>query len=41
MFGIVAPVDTLEELEVGAAHIAMKVMGSRRGGLRGLRGLHG
>ncbi len=39
MLGIVAPVDTLEELEVGAAHLAVEVMGS--GGLRGLRGLHG
>lgn len=44
--GIVAPVDTLEELEVGAAHLAVEVMGSTRsgsgnGGLRGLRGLHG
>jgi len=43
MLGIVAPVDTLEELEVGAAHLAVEVRGGRggRSGLRGLRGLHG
>ena len=50
MLGIVAPVDTLEELEVGAAHRAVEVMvwvryalhGDGNGvGLRGLRGLHG
>ena len=46
MLGIVAPVDTLEELEVGAAHLAVEVRGGGRGGvglrgLRGLRGLHG
>jgi len=46
MLGIVAPIDTLEELEVGAAHLAVEVRGGTRsgsgnGGLRGLRGLRG
>lgn len=50
MLGIVAPVDALEELEVGAAHRAVEVMVRVRytlhgdgngGGLHGLRGLRG